>query len=502
MSDCILEIKKEEMYQKALVDQAKNAVFTVSQTEKIIELDKLYNSCILEAINELRHKLCNLVTQEDICEIKQDIKKLESLVGTIPLMNIEIDHLIKYSEKNTNDVNKLECNVNKLECDVNKLEEMIKVLTCKYKKLGDKVSSEFLLQTKMIVELAESSKTVNDNQNSKIYDLNCEIESLKCDLNRLENQLDCNLKDCKLDDIFCKMDKLSSKVELADVIERLICVEKRNFIDERIEDVLKRIKFLECKDNKDERIEDILRRLLILEQCNFKDERVDAILDIISDLVTKKDLCSIKQEICDIKCKKFRDDRVDDILCILNKFCTIDEVIKIKTRIEILENMKLCDDRVDDLIIIINKMRLDIDRLECSDNKMKVDINELVISDNKMKVDINGLVHSDNQLKSEICELKVIIGKLVKENKEQNVIIRNLNAGHISQENQIKCLSTSVKRTDIILDTKINNVEKHVLNDERIDNNQNANICTLQTEIKALNDKLNLFMKQDIISKC
>uniref|UniRef100_A0A6C0BEF5 Uncharacterized protein n=1 Tax=viral metagenome TaxID=1070528 RepID=A0A6C0BEF5_9ZZZZ len=450
MSALDLSNQKQMSYECALTEAVKNAVFTVSQTKEIIRLDKLYNKCLIDAIEDLRNKIEHVSHVDDIKKIEAEISEIKNLIQTEPSilcqvkkLEEDLDRLLTYVEKDSKVIVSLQKEVHENQVENYKLSEQLK-------KTNEKVSYEFNIQTKIISDMNKKEKDINDKQSNAIICLREELNFLETKVKSIESK---DYKDDRIDQILVKLSDFASKKELLELFSRLVGLEKKKLFDERVDELITRLKALECKDHKDERIEQILKHIAILENRELKDERFESIINVISTVATKKELLKVQNEVELLINKKHQDERVDKVLSMLKEFETIKEAFKTKERIQLLESKKHQDDRVDELICHIKKIELQLERVET-------------------------------------------------QNKLQNNQITSLVQKNIEQENEIQCLNTKLNRSAIILDQKVDNVEKHVLLDGKNDFDQNANIKFLQTEINSLKQEISSITRNLYVKDC
>ena len=450
MSASDLTKQKEISYERAFTEAAQKAVFTVSQTQEIIRLDNVYNKCLIDAIDELKIKIKEISSLEELNRLESEFYKLKRLVESSPDLSCElhkleneVDQLLSYDEKNTEVVSHLQREVSETECEIHKLSEHLD-------KTDEKMASEFLIQTKMIVDMDSKNQSVNNKQNERITALSYEVEKLEHSVLLLEAK---DNKDQRVDQILAKLRDFVSKNELVELLERLACIEKKKILDERVDELIRRIRELECRDYKDLRIEEILKRLLLVEHREMRDERFDAVMEILSDVVSKKELEKLRCEVAALAAKKFHDERVDQILSMLSEFQTVKDAVKMKLRLDALEARKIHDERFDLLMSDMAKMKIKVDTLEVQ-----------------------------NQVQSQV------LNALLVKNTEQ--------------DHEIQCLNEKFNRSLIMVDQKVDNVERHALQEEKVDLDQNASIKFLQSEIFALKNQLSVLTRAAYVKSC
>jgi hypothetical protein len=238
----------------------------------------------------------------------------------------------------------------------------------------------------------------------------------------------------------CEMNKLEKVVK---------CIELKEFRDGRVDNLIKKLQCFLTRTEMDK----ILARLAFLETKEYRDERIEKIIACLDKFETKKEVEELIKRIACLEAKEYRDERIEKIIACLDKFETKKEVEELIKRILCLEKRKLVDDRFD-------------------------------------------------QVMHELCEMRKEIDTMRRVNCEQNKIINELNTENHKQEKEIECLNNMLKRNTLVLSNEIQEVEKHVTAEEKVDLNQNANIKFLQSEIVELKHQVERMLKANLVKKC
>lgn len=237
----------------------------------------------------------------------------------------------------------------------------------------------------------------------------------------------------------CNIDKL---FEYANTNSQIIAKLRAEMKDDTAQ-----IHHLECEMNKLEKV------VKCIELKEFRDGRVDNLIKKLQCFLTRTEMDKILARLAFLETKEYRDERIEKIIACLDKFETKKEVEELIKRILCLEKRKLVDDRFD-------------------------------------------------QVMHEVCEMRKEIDTMRRVNCEQNKIINELNTENHKQEKEIECLNNMLKRNTLVLSNEIQEVEKHVTAEEKVDLNQNADIKFLQSEIVELKHQVERMLKTNLVKKC
>ena len=111
----------------------------------------------------------------------------------------------------------------------------------------------------------------------------------------------------------------------------------------------------------------------------------------------------------------------------------------------------------------------------------------------------------DERVDALLCEIKRLhdtVERFEVVNRAQSEAIETLKARNCEQDRQIVCLNEKINRTAILLDGKVDNVEKHVLAEERVDLNQNTAIKLLQSQICELKEQMQVLTRTAYVKDC
>lgn len=197
-------------------------------------------------------------------------------------------------------------------------------------------------------------------------------------------------------------------------------------------------------------IEKVVKSLMVKD---FHDERVDRIIDNLKLFINKEELCKVLTRLTILEAKEYRDERIEQIIHCLEKFETKKEAEEIIKRLLCLENRKFADDRFSDL-------------------------------------------------KSELCDLRKELDKMRYVNLEQNKIIKELDAENLKQNKEIECLNSMLKRNTLALSDEIQEVERQITLEEKVDFNQNADIKFLQSELLEMKRQIDRMVKAGLVNEC
>ena len=322
---------------------AKDAVFTVSQTEKIVQITSELDECLIKKIESIIPH-----------DYSHQLEKIEC----------EIDGLVIYDEKNSEEVEELHVKVEKVDCEVHKLDKEVDEVECVVHKL-DKEVDEVECEVKVL-----SDKTGHAllSQAKELEHVSCQVLSLEKEVHCLEHEvkeLACkDFKDERIDHILCAISAFCSHAELEKIEHELHELEKE----------LKCLVFEDC------RVDAILKRLICLEARKLEDCRVSALMCEIEKLE--------KQLACEsaVNCRQQKSidalytqnvHQADEIKCLSEKVCAISakldrNSVALDNKIDRLEKEEYTDKRVDASqsaqIAALNsqlcKMQSEIDRLE------------------------------------------------------------------------------------------------------------------------------------------
>lgn len=335
----------------------KDAVFTVNQTEKIVQIASSLDECIFKAIEGHKSNDCS-----------SQLNKLEC----------QIDGLISYDEKNTQDIKSLDVKVSKLnreldcvENQVLKLNNEVDKVECQMKNMSEKTGNALLSQAK---ELNRVSSQVNDMKKDvdrvekSTFKLNKEVDVHECEINILQKEV--KVLACKE----FKDDRIES------IIECLTLMCKRGDL-EKLECELDKIrKELKCIIFEDSRVVSILKRLSYLESKNFQDSRVESLISEISKLekqVAAQEFTNTKQQKAIETLHSQNIHQSESIKCLNDQIKALNakidrNSIALDNKIDRLEKQEYADRRIDagqsaqisTIQTQMCKMQAEIDRLE------------------------------------------------------------------------------------------------------------------------------------------
>lgn len=399
MSSCD-ECKKNHQSQCGILinTAAKDAVFTVSQTEKIVQIAGKLDECVIKAIESV--KPCDYSNQ--LACLENDIQKLEKEVKR---MECEIDGLVSYDEKNTEDIECIESNIAKLACEIEKLKKgdniddakmaalsaEINKLQCEIKTMSEKIGHALLSQAKELDRVANQLECVEDEikaDEAKVSKLACdvckvdkEVDHLQCEVKELASEVAClakkDHKDDRIDAILAMLSSMCTRAELC-ALEKADKAMQCEI--EKIQCELKKlVQSISCM-GPDSRIETILKRLACLEVKKYEDARVEALMCEIAKL-EKQMAC---QEAVNVRQQKSIDalytqnvHQAEDIKCLFEKVkdlsCKLDRnSVTLQNEIDCLEKEEYADKKLDasqsaQIVTMQSqmvKMQGEIDRLE------------------------------------------------------------------------------------------------------------------------------------------
>ena len=386
---------------------------------------------------------------EEIVRISTTFDKI--LIKEIEIIECKLEHIKCYNDSKIECLKAEFCALKKdafddaainakLECLNNEIEQLIKYdehntcMVVEIKKSLEYTQNEIKC---LEVKLDKFEERVAVNLLSQAEELdrmtkvNC-VQSEK--LNELQEEL-------------CELKKMVMKDEVKDLVYEIKCLEKRLIVIEHCEVHKEIMEALICLE----------KRVLCIEKRVIHDERVDAILGMLSSFVTKEIIEDLLCKIRHLEAKEYVDNRVDEIL----------------RRLCLLEVKEIHDERIDKLLCVLKTM-------ETKENAEKL-VKRLALLEAKE-------IH-DTRVDLLLCELSKINHRLDQSsaiNAAQSEQLRILSVQNTNQAQQIVCLSEKLNRNSLILDSKIDVVEKRELEDEKVDYNQNASLKFMQTEIARL----------------
>lgn len=357
MSSCNDCKKKHQSQCEVLVNSCdKDAVFTRSQTEKIVQIASKLDECLLEKIESM-----------PIFDGSEQFKKIECQINGLEYQIEKVDKKVDHFDSR---IDKVEKDVEHLDRRVDKVEKEVDYVQCEVKVISEKTAKALLCQANELDRVANQLDSVEKDvrcleksdkvMQSQINRLDCEIAKLRKEISELD------FKDDRIDSILCMISSMVCRGDL----DKIMC---------EIEKLRKEIK---CLNFKDDRIEDILRRLACLEAKKLQDPRVDALLCEIANLEKRMAVqeavnCKQQKSIDVLYAQNVRQsedikalsERMKALECKLNRnSCILDG------KIDSLENQEMVDKKVDakqDAMICslqeqIAFLKREIDRIEKS----------------------------------------------------------------------------------------------------------------------------------------
>lgn len=372
------------------------------------------------------------------------------------------------------EIEKLECKIEHIKGN-DDIEDKIKCLRAELCSLKADAVDEAAINAKIecLNNEVEQLFKYDEHNTCIVTEIKKSLEHTQCELNLLEAKVDkfeervaVNLlsqaeeldrvakvncaQSAKLKDLqeeLCELKKLAARDQVKDVIEQIKCLERRLCAIENTEVHKELAEAIACLE----------RRVSCLEKRVFRDERVDAILGMLSSFVTKEAIEELLCKIRHLEAKEYVDERVDQIL----------------KRLCLLEVKEIHDERVDKLICLIRALETKEDAEKLAKRLALLEAKE---------------VH-DQRVDLLLCELSKINHKLEQitvVNVNQAEQIRVLTCQNANQAHEINCLNEKITRNSLVLDNKIDVVERRELEDEKVDYNQNASLKFLQTEVMRL----------------
>lgn len=252
------EVERDIISEAESICRAEHAVFTLSQTKEIVDINKSMLKPIIKHLKELECKINSIKHYEPDNKLELELKKLECVVNG----------LVEYDEQNNVNLCKLSAQIKKVESDLCDLDKKVQVYLCEQAKELDRVVKQ-------------------------LKELECKVKELLCKDN----------KDSLLDDIKCLISNLVTKEEF----KRLKC---------HVENLEEEVRKLACREYKDERIEDILKRLACLEKYDFYslEKKVERIELMLSCFVTKEAFDKLVKRVECLEKKDWYDSRVDKLV--------------------------------------------------------------------------------------------------------------------------------------------------------------------------------------------
>lgn len=359
---------------------------------------------------------------------------------------VTIDHIL------VEEIEKLECRLEHLKGS-NKYEELekeiklLKLELLKDDKFDDReINAKLHCLTNEIEQLIkydEHNSCIVAEIKKNLEHTHCEVECIEAKLEKFEERVAVNLlsqaeeldrmtvinssQSVKLKELqneLCELKKLATKDHVEEVVDELMCLKKRLEVLEHCELRKEMMELVACLE----------KRLSCLEKRVLRDERVDAILGMLSSFVTKEVIEELMCKIKHLELKECVDHRVDELLRRLCLLQTKEEAEKLVKRIATLEAKEIHDARVDLLLCELSKINHRLDQSTAV-----------------------------NVAQAE--QLRVLF-------------VQNAN-----QAQQINCLNEKLNRNTLVLDNKIDVVERRELEEEKVDFNQNASLKFLQAEI-------------------
>lgn len=315
----ISDIEKEIIDQSDSICHDYSAVFTLTQTQKIIEIDRLLLNPLLTNLDELKCKIAVLTDVKVDDHIDGELKKLEN----------EIVDLVQYDEHNSCLLNKMSRDIVHLTVELQQLDERVaKALLCQAEEL-DKVAKEEECLLKQVKDL--SCREMKDQRMDAVLDM----------INNFVTRSEIDVFENEVKSLACREFK-DSRVE--EILRKLSCLEAKDYLDPRIDQI---IHMLSCFESKED-IEKIIHRLTCLESRKFEDERVAALINKLSIIEKKIDHCeAINVDQCkEIHCLSTENLRQsNEIKCLSEKLNRNSMILD--SKIETVQNSELCDQKID-----------------------------------------------------------------------------------------------------------------------------------------------------------
>lgn len=169
------------------------------------------------------------------------------------------------------------------------------------------------------------------------------------------------------------------------------------------------------------------------------------------------------------------------------------EVDILRKRVKVLECREMKDDRIDSLLSLIASVstRSELEKLECEVKKLEKRMIEESCIDalTKRLICLENKKHEDSRVEHLLCELSKLEKKLAEEevtNAKQAKAIELLQIQNIRQSEDIKALGAKLDRNSVVLDTKIDKIEREEYADKKVDASQTAQILSLQNQVAKL----------------
>lgn len=259
----------------------------------------------------------------------------------------------------------------------------------------------------------------------------------------------------KIKDLYSKISHVG-KNDLE--IERLISYDENN--TEIISEMKREIDHSECELHRlEEKVDKLEEKsaLALISQAHeietlIKDNEINCIQNTKIKYL-QENIEDMKKGLCMLEKREMKDERVESIIHFLDKVASKDEIKQIICDLTTLKHREMKDERVDNFI--------------CEISKLEKKIEELVKSNALQNNSIKGLIEQNNR-----------------------------------QNEEIRCLSEKLNRNTLALDSKINEVEKQELVNEKIDLSQNANLTFIQSQISKLTAEVDRLQKIILVKPC
>lgn len=342
---------------------SKDAVFTYSQTEKIVQIASALDQCIIDAIEnnvgpDYSDRFERL--EREVRRLSEDLKKVN---GELNCLESVVDKLDKRVDFLDSKVEKLDKRLDTIECELNKLSDRVAHALIsqaeEIKRLSrelDQLQCEVSKLTEKVCRLKEGDKYDDSKLQAEICALAKRVKALEC----------MDYKDERIDQILCMLADMVTRCEF----EKLEC------------DLRKLEKTVRCLSFKDERIEDILRRLACLEAKDWRDKRVDELVCKVRELekrVAAQEAVNFKQQksIDTLYCLNVKQEQ--EIKCLNEKLCALSEKVS--------RNDNILDSKIN----CVAKEEADDKRVDACQSAQIRTLNELV---KDMQCQINVLTRN------------------------------------------------------------------------------------------------------------
>ncbi len=453
--------------QCALTHDPKTAVFTISQTKEIIRLDKLYNDLLRDEIQELRQRLKQALVKGDLDKIEESICVLKNLIDQGPKVSADVEELKKEiirmkaeDRKDDAQMEELKKEIIRMKAEDRKddaqMEELKKeIIRMKAEDRKDDAQMEKIANHVVCLEKEISEiKQFDSRVTSSIGILRDSISKVQSEVNILDSKMKKNDQEQEKRDQ--EQDRKIKHVE--------VCISGEI---KKIETEVKRQ--LDCQDKQIAQISNQVmnqnRVILDLKEKNEKSEILNkAQTDKIMSMNAELNILEKKVE--RLETKDYRDSRIETIIARIEMLASKKDFSDIVERLICLEKKKYQDERVEKIIEILKTFE---------------SMRETVRENSKMKARIEALE-----------EVNKVQGSMISELRNKNV----------EQDRQISCLNEKINKTALLLDGKLENVEKQVLEDEKYDLNQNTAIKLLQSQVEELRRDIHLLTAKAYTQSC